>query len=121
MYGKLHGIEIPTAIAQNGNPTTNVCMCGRWPVTLNYCNTEVTIPTIEGVLVFDISLESLSNTEVTILTTEGILVFDISLESFFQYRGHFYSQLTDTRPCFCAGHAYIVLLLLFSYRNLPSS
>ena len=42
----------------------------------------MTIPTIEGVLVFDISLESLSNTEVTILTTEGILVFDISLESF---------------------------------------
>ena len=82
MYGKLHGIEIPTAIAQNGNPTTNVCMCGRLRVTLNYCNTEVTIPTIEGVLVFDISLESLSNTEVTILTTEGILVFDISLESF---------------------------------------
>ena len=81
MYGKLHGIEIPTAIAQNGNPTTNVCMCGRWRVTLNYCNTEVTIPTIEGVLVFDISLESLSNTEVTILTTEGILVFDISLKS----------------------------------------
>lgn len=63
MYGKLHGIEIPTAIAQNGNPTTNVCMCGRWRVTLNYCNTEVTIPTIEGVLVFDISLESFSNTE----------------------------------------------------------
>lgn len=74
MYGKLHGIEIPTAIAQNGNPTTNVCMCGRWPVTLNYCNTEVMIPTIED--------ESLSNTEVTVLTTEGILVFDISLESF---------------------------------------
>lgn len=74
MYGKLHGIEIPTAIAQNGNPTTNVCMCGRWRVTLNYCNTEVMIPTIED--------ESLSNTEVTVLTTEGILVFDISLESF---------------------------------------
>lgn len=74
MYGKLHGIEIPTAIAQNGNPTTNVCMCGRWQVTLNYCNTEVMIPTIED--------ESLSNTEVTVLTTEGILVFDISLESF---------------------------------------
>ena len=82
MYGKLHGIEIPAVIAQNGNSTTSVCMCGRWRVTLNYSKTEMTIPTIEGILVFDISLESLSNTEVTILTTEGILVFDISLESF---------------------------------------
>lgn len=81
MYGKLHGIEIPTAIAQNGNPTTNVCMCGRWRVTLNYCNTEVMIPTIED--------ESLSNTEVTVLTTEGILVFDISLESFSNTEGIF--------------------------------
>lgn len=41
----------------------------------------MTIPTTEGILVFDISLESLSNTEVTIPTTEGILVFDISLKS----------------------------------------
>ena len=81
MYGKLHGIEIPAVIAQNGNPTTNVCMCGRWRVTLNYCKTEMTIPTTEGILVFDISLESLSNTEVTIPTTEGILVFDVSLKS----------------------------------------
>lgn len=58
-----------------------VCVCGRWGVTLNYCKTEMTIPATEGILVFDISLESLSNTEVTIPTTEGILVFDISLKS----------------------------------------
>lgn len=81
MYGKLHGIEIPAVIAQNGNSTTSVCVCVVGGVTLNYCKTEMTIPATEGILVFDISLESLSNTEVTIPTTEGILVFDISLKS----------------------------------------
>ena len=90
-------------------------MCGRWRVTLNYCNTEVTIPTIEGVLVFDISLESLSNTEVTILTTEGILVDLILVLNLFPIQRTFllptnrYQTLFLCWPCL---YSFIIIIFI---------